>query len=153
MQYSCLICSPLPPIAVTQPGHEMYTTASRVPKLCRSLPATSDLPSLCNGDAGRLPVDMSFDFQLRNHRRLRCFHDAGAGGGGNDCLQTICREVGKKLGDAVESLVPKKYDIIYSKRLGFVEVPQGRLVSEREWAASESGRKIKFSPRIGVSLQ
>ena len=51
----------------------------------------------------------------------------------------------------VEALTPTKYKVLYSRRMGFVEVPQGRLVSEREWTTSETGRTVRFSPRIGVS--
>ena len=130
----------------------MYTHANKMPKLSRSLPGVSDLPSLCNGDdACKLAIDMPFDRFVRSRRRLHGFRNVAVGGGYNDAIENIHRKAGKTLGYIMDALTPKKYDFFFSRRMGFVKVPQGRLVSEREWAASETSRTVQFSPRIRVS--
>ncbi len=125
-----------------------------VPTFVRSHPAKADLPSLGNKREAKLPVShMSFAFQMRNNGRLRCFQKAPVGGRReDDVLRGIYCSIGKKVDKIVDVLTPQKYDVLSSMRNGFVEVPRGRLVSEREWASMETGRKVRFSPRIGVSL-
>ncbi len=123
-----------------------------VPTLRRS-PAMNDLTDLCNEKEAKLSIGHvpSLDSRMRDLGRLSCFRAGTIGRGGDDFFGSICSTAGKILGKVVEGVRPKQYDVLFSRRKGFVKVPRGRPVSEREWAAAESGRKVKFSPRIGVS--
>lgn len=106
------------------------------------------MPALADQDDD-LSLQMSLAFQLRNHPRLRSLHHAAQadGGGFGNVFNGVCKAL-RKIGDAFG---PKDYDTLNLRKGGLVEVPRGHSVSEREWAELKGGRKVKFSPRIGVS--
>jgi len=147
---SFLACSLFPPTAVAPPGQASSSTST----LFRSHSATANLPSLGkNCEAKLLTSQMSSAFQMRNNERLRCFHNAPpVGRRGEDVFRGIYCTIGKKVDKIVDALTSQKYDDLFTRRQGFVEVPRGSLVSEREWASLDTGRRVKFSPRIGVSV-
>jgi len=149
--HSYIIFSLLPPTStVVQAGLAMHS----MPTLRRSHPAMWDLSSLSSDPDAQLRVGHvpSLDFRLRDQGRISCFGTAPTGRGGYGLVESICSAAGKAFGKVAGALQPKQYDVLYSRRKGFVEVPRGRTVSEREWGDSESRRKVQFSPRIRVSV-
>lgn len=126
-----------------------------VPALRRSHPAMVDLSNLCNDQEVKLCIGHvpSLDSRTRDQGRFSCFRIAPIGRDGDGLFRSIWSITRKTLGKVVDAVKPKEYDVLFSRRKGFVKVPRGCPVSEREWAASESGRKVKFSPRIGVSVR
>lgn len=106
----------------------------------------SDLPNERHSDIFH---QMSLGFQLRNQPRLRSFHHSAQAEGGG--IEHVVNGVCKVLRKIVDALTPQAHDTRYFKRRGWVKVPRGHSVSEREWAELESGKRVGFSPRIGVS--
>lgn len=104
---------------------------------------------------------MSAGFRARNQPRLCQPTTRNSGGGrghgnadGRSAYgsESFLGSTGTKIGDVYNALTSHKYDtLVLRTRPGVVNVRRGRDVSETEWASLDTDRKVKFSPRIGVS--
>eukprot|EP00903_Cladosiphon_okamuranus_P010601 g10025.t1 len=139
-------------------GHAANTYAGKAAALSTSHAASQNLSGLAD-QGSDLPVHMSLAFQLRNNPRLRSFQDAAAGSGGDgsndpvagglgNVFSSLCKML-RKIGDA---FTPQGYDTLKFRARGWVRVPRGHSVSEREWTELKAGQKVRFCPRIGATL-
>lgn len=117
------------------------------------------MPGLLIDQSNDMSLHMSLGFQVRNNPRLHRFKHAagdlhgggghGAGGGSIANIFSRIETIFRKIGDA---FTPQEYDTLNFKGRDSVKVPRGRPVTEGEWAVLNVGRKVNFSPRIGVSF-